>query len=432
MRPIIALAVASSLLALGACKATSDGTGTSTLGSLATTPTEPSKPVNTSLVTPTVQQTYSTFSANQRLKFAGVVSPDVTVNKNPDGSFPQAATNWTSNLPGNGYTLKPNAFVTSGVLYEGSQPQGLSSEVTIDFNPRDHVYTVTAKTAGFDNSARHQDPAHRTSYQQQLVPTVSNYAYGESGTGTITTNTVNARSTDLVNSTIFVRDVSTATGQTQYVTIGGYVRQAYTETEVTRSSTADTLTVGVDFTTDINRSVFAYGINSADKNVPRSGTATFRGDMLIQAIITPQLTPLGDDFRTISGTSTTTVDFGSGKLGLALSGSVVGFIGDTRSFSATGSADIVRQTKDTDSSRFTGKIDSWSFGYAGTPPVGAVGSSYNLTSAATNIVVPTAASTVEGGFFGPTATEIGGAFRIIGLRTDERIDFLGAFVGTKN
>jgi C-lobe and N-lobe beta barrels of Tf-binding protein B len=427
----LTLCLMASLVVLSACKPTSDGTGTQTLGSLASQPTEPGPVKNSNLVTPTVQESFTTFSANQRIRTGGEVSPRVTVNKNPDGSFPQAATNWNPSLPADGYTFKPTAVLTQGVVYEGSQPIGSSTELTIDFNPRDAVYSVTAKTASIDNNTRLQDPAHRTTFQQQLVPTLSTYRYAQ-GEGGATTTVTNARNFNLTASTIFVHDVGTGAGQQQYVTIGGYVVQKYTEVEVTKASTADTLTIGVDFTTDINRSVFAYGVNTAASKVPTSGTATFRGDMLIHAIITPQLFPTGDDHRTISGTSTTTVDFATGKVGLSLNGAVVGFIGDTRSFSATGSADFVKAAKDTDPSRFAGKIDSWSFGYAGTAPAGAVGSSYNLSSAAGNIAVPTAASSIEGGFFGPAANEVGGAFRIIGQRTDERIDFLGAFIGSRN
>jgi C-lobe and N-lobe beta barrels of Tf-binding protein B len=414
-----------SLALLGACKdATTDSSSVASLGGSPAPTTTPEAVKNTSLVTPVVQQTYTTFSANQRLSYKGKVgNASPLVLKQPDGSFPQATTDFSYGLPANGLTIKPPAYVTGDILYEGSQPVGTVADVSVDFNPRDAVYTVTAKTGSIDSTTRFQDPAHRTVLQQQLVPTLSNYKYAEAGTGADTT-VVNARSTTRDANTIFVRDVGTGARQTQYVTLAGYVKQKYSEKESTVPSPPDTQQVEVTFDTDISRSIFAYGINTAHKDIPKSGSSTYAGDLYAHIIISPQLAInnqilgnlVGDDFRSVVGTSTSTVDFGTGKIGLTLAGGVVGYAGDTRSFNAVGAADIFKPTPaDTVPSRFSGAITSWSFG------------AYNKT-----ITVPTAASTVEGGFFGPKAEEIGGAFRIIGNRPEERIDILGAFAGKKN
>ena len=40
-------------------------------------------------------------------------------------------------------------------------------------------------------------------------------------------------------------------------------------------------------------------------------------------------------------------------------------------------------------------------------------------------------SSLDGTFYGPNANEVGGGFRIVGGNPDERVDILGAFVGTK-
>lgn len=398
------------LALLGACTdATTGGSSTPSLsGSPASSPTAAADVKNSTLISPVVQEKYKTFSANQQLKVEGTIGPDVI------GTGQSTA--FSNGIPVNGSTFKPLTNIVNA-YYEGSQPKSSVSDVTIDFNPRDAVYSIKVNTANIVADVRMQDPQHRTIYQQSIVPTLPNYKYVESGKGKNTLAPNGNTTTNEIN-TIFVRDVGTGAGQTQYVTIAGFVTQAYNEKEVIRSSTPGSVTVGVDFDTNIARSVFAYGINTAYKDIPKSGSATYTGDMFAHVIITPQNFNTGNDLRSIVGTSSTTVDFGSGKLNLTLAGNVVGFVGDTRAFAATGAMNIFKPVQDTETSLFTGAITNWSFG------------AYNAATG--GIAVPTAASTIEGGFFGPKAEEIGGAFRIIGSRPDERIDFLGAFTGKKN
>jgi hypothetical protein len=438
-----------SLALLGACKdATTGGSGPS-LGTPAAISAPDAAPKNSTLVAPVVQEAYSTFSASQKLVLKGRVGNDVsaattaivttqvpvidpisglpaidpvtgTILTSPVSNVvavpvPQLATAFSRGIPSNGNTIKPSAVV-SNASYEGNQPKGPVNDVLIDFNPRDAVYMVKINSSTIVADTRMQDPKHRTTFQQSLVPDIANYRYKEAGFGSDTTG-LNASTTDREVSTIFVRDVGTGTNQTQYVNIAGFVKQVYSEKEVTRSNTPSSVTIGVDFESDIIRSVFAYGLNTAYKDIPKSGSANYAGDMFAHLVETPQGNPTGNDLRTIVGTSSTSVDFGSGKLTLNLTGKVEGFLGDNRAFAATGSMNIFKPEKDTTNSQFTGAITSWSFG------------SYNATN---GIAVPTAASTIEGGFFGPSAAEIGGAFRIIGERPNERIDFLGAFVGRKN
>jgi hypothetical protein len=440
---------------LGACTDATTGSGsTASLGGTAN-PSAAADVKNSTLISPVMQETYKTFSANQRLTLKGTIGADVTVATSRietvttqvvDAVIPatfdvstgtiipaqvvtrdvvtqvkvpitavQLATAFSNGIPTDGNTIKPTASIIN-TYYEGSQPKGSVSDVTIDFNPRDAVYSIKANTASITADARLQDPQHRTVYQQGLVPNLSNYKYKEALTGSNTPG-LNTNATERDINTIFVRDVGTGAGQTQYVTIAGFVKQIYKEKEVSRPSQPETMTVGVDFESDIARSVFTYGVNTAYKDIPKSGSSTYTGDMFAHVIITRQNNNTGNDLRSIVGTSSTNVDFGSGKSNLTLAGNVTGFAGDTRAFAATGAMDIFKPIKDTETSIFTGAISSWSFG------------TYNT---ANGTAVPTAASTVEGGFFGPNAAEIGGAFRIIGNRPDERIDFLGAFTGRKN
>jgi hypothetical protein len=457
-----------SLALLSACTDATTGSSSSptsagALGGLTTgatsttTPTQEAK--NTNLITPVVQQSFNTFSASQYLKANGVVGADVLLTELPNairvnvggiisydvpvGGTPsvsafQAPTAYTLGIPDNGNTIKQGIITTlhsdspvpsitsragiAGVLYEGSQPKGSSTDVTIDFNPRDAVYSVKAEAAPMAFTNRWQDPRHRTVFQQTLVPTLSNYRYAESGTGVIIeSNSINGRSSSQTVTTLFVRDVGTSTGLTQYVTIAGFVEQKYSEKEVIRASATGQVQVGVDFSTEIKRSVLTYGINTPYKDIPKSGSASYSGDMYAHLIETPQNSGTDNDLRSIVGTSVSTVDFGTGKLSLQLAGNVVGFAGDTRAFAASGTMDIFRPDtakKEENASQFSGAITSWSLG------------AYNSTAAG-GIVVPTAASTIEGGFYGAKDQEIGGAFRIIGNRPDERIDILGAFAGKK-
>ncbi len=471
MTRIALISAYASLALLGACKdATTDGSSSTSAGTLGglTTPSAPPTPEskNSNLVTPVVQQTFNTFSANQRLTAKGHIGNDVTVTQGtgelivdvpgfssirlptpqPLDTF-QAPTGFSYGIPGLGNTIKksiPNGLgilsnaIIDASFYEGSQPVDASSEVTVDFNPRDAVYQIVAKTGSIDTNLRWQDPKHRTVFQQTLVPGtstqspiagLSNYRYAESAPSeSVDTDTLNARSTKRDVATIFVRNAGTTGALTQYVTIAGFVQQKYSEKEIVRFSSLTQRVVGVEFETDIARSVFAFGINTPYKDIPKSGTASYSGDMYAHVIISPRIDTPPDhirirddnDMRTLLGTSASTVDFGSGKITLTLAGNIIGFAGDNRAFAATGAMDIFRPDtrKEGDPSRFTGAISSWSLG------------NYNATGAG-GTTVPTAASTIEGGFFGPKDQEIGGAFRIIGNRPDERIDILGAFTGKK-
>jgi hypothetical protein len=46
-----------------------------------------------------------------------------------------------------------------------------------------------------------------------------------------------------------------------------------------------------------------------------------------------------------------------------------------------------------------------------------------------NLII--AGSSIDGAFYGPTAQEVGGGFRIVGGTPDQRIDILGVFTGAR-
>jgi len=157
--------------------------------------------------------------------------------------------------------------------------------------------------------------------------------------------------------------------------------------------------------------------------VPRTGTASYTGDMLATMVYNPLVDTQNDAptyFQWISGTATTNVDFGANTFNTSFAGTVSapGYdVYTTRThvldagatFAATGSGTIDLVTK----GGFSGQVSTASFNQGGTIPVNIAGSS------------------IDGAFYGPNADEVGGGFRIVGGTPDERIDILGSFVGKK-
>jgi hypothetical protein len=162
--------------------------------------------------------------------------------------------------------------------------------------------------------------------------------------------------------------------------------------------------------------------------VPTSGSGTYTGSMLATMVYNPTLDTsqsYPNFFQWISGTSTTTVNFATGAVGLTLNGIVgraaldyqttpqLAALAQGTTFTATGTAtiDLVR------TGGFTGQFQTARFGAT--------------TRADLSPIVNIAGSSIDGAFFGPAAQELGGGFRIVGGNPDERIDIVGAFKGVK-
>jgi hypothetical protein len=123
----------------------------------------------------------------------------------------------------------------------------------------------------------------------------------------------------------------------------------------------------------------------------------------------------------MDGTSTTTVDFGANTFTLALAGTLgapqfdlhssqIAQLSAGATFAAAGSGrvDLVN------AGGFLGQINSASLTFGG------------ITN---NLII--AGSSIDGAFYGPTAQEVGGGFRIVGGTPDQRIDILGVFTGAR-
>lgn len=428
MRNIIVLTSSMALAAcgggLGAQSAgttavTGSGTGTGT--GTGTTPT--SADPYAQFVNPTVAKTYSGVGASQ-------VQEYTTDPRGIDGDDGQQAYKYA----GNASTVR-------------------DSKLSITYDPRDAIFTlkVTDALSGAQTETRFADPASRTDFAGTRQPQwgVQNLAalsgigqtsnirylqagdgdplspYRQSGSGFVDpgTNTTAPRgsSGSSYQSATFFYEIPGST--TQYVTYAGYVRNSISWVDAAVGS-------GPKFQQTnyhLEHGAFAYGLATDPNSVPKSGSGTYTGRMLGTMIFNPTLddgATLPNYYQWLAGTSSTAVDFSSGKVTLGLNG-IVGqafyddgttpqavTIAAGTTFTASGTATINL----VNTGGFTGAFQSAAFGAATGP--------YSP-----NVAI--AGSSIDGTFYGPAAQEIGGGFRIVGGTPDQRIDIMGAFTGKK-
>ncbi len=307
-------------------------------------------------------------------------------------------------------------------LYAGDASTARNSAITITYDPRDAIFdvAVAAPLANYSQTKRFQDPAHRTAFgglsePQSSAPDLTaktvQYLQTGSSTGTFGLDGYSAEAT-----TFFYQKPGTGT---KYVTFAGFVRNAVKITDVVVG--ANPAYQRYDY--DRARGSFVYGERTTSNAVPRTGTGTFTGDMLASMVYNPLIDTQPDAptyFQWISGTSTTLVDFGASTFSLALSG-LVG-APHTDSFSS-GVHSMLSGASFTAAG--TGRIDLVNAGGF----LGAINSASFVQTNGTRVALTIAGSSVDGTFYGPTANEVGGGFRIVGGRPDERIDILGVFTG---
>jgi C-lobe and N-lobe beta barrels of Tf-binding protein B len=181
----------------------------------------------------------------------------------------------------------------------------------------------------------------------------------------------------------------------------------------------------------LERGAFAYGDLTSTSNVPKTGSGAYKGSMLATLVFNPTMdgqdpstsTVLSSYFQWMEGTSNINVDFLNNTFQLALAGKVLApqfdrFTSPQQAVLATG-ATFAASGKGTinlvNFGGFKGQFDSAKF----TNPDGSQRS------------IAVAGSSIDGAFYGPTANEVGGGFRVVGGNPDERVDVLGAFVGVK-
>jgi hypothetical protein len=341
------------------------------------------------------------------------------------------------------------AFNQQAQVYAGSATTVRNSGIQITYDPGAAVFTLQVRdtNSGANTNTRFQDPASRidfggTKEPQWGTPQVTNSnvrylqagdgnpnsPYSHSGSGAInpgdnSTLPLGTPGSSYQSTTLFYLKPGT---ETQYVSYAGYVRNAFT---------FQTLTIGgqaydqMDST--LERGAFAYGDLTNTSNVPKTGNGTYRGSMLATLVFNPTMdgqdpsttNVLSSYFQWMEGTSTVNVDFLNNTFQLALAGTVfapqfdrwtspqssVLNAGATFTAAGKGTINLVNF------GGFKGQFDSARFN--------------NTDGSVRNIAV--AGSSIDGAFYGPAANEVGGGFRIVGGNPDERVDVLGAFVGTK-
>lgn len=326
-----------------------------------------------------------------------------------------------------------------GQLYQGNASTVRNSDITVAYDPRDAIYTLTIEDplSGATFNGRYQDPVHRTDFGGADEPQYGNARFQnpnveflESGTGT---GFKGGAETPPFGDTDDAIDVTTLFqlkpgSETQYVTYAGFVSNQITWSEDTEEDAAGNETTFDVVNFNLQRGAFAYGELTNTAAVPKVGSASYQGSMIASMIFNPTLDgQVGSDiypsyFQWVEGSANLAVDFASGAIGLDLTGrafatqddGVSGFTGEGiiaqgANFSATGAGTINLANF----GGFRGEFSQAGF-------VNPDGSRHDI-----NI----AGSSIDGAFYGPAAEEVGGGFRIVGGTPDERIDILGAFIG---
>jgi hypothetical protein len=319
--------------------------------------------------------------------------------------------------------------------YGGDQPIGISSNVLVTRNPRDATFNIViAGQDGITANNRYQDPAHRTTaasinFQSGQgsptslfkVPDRASLEYYQSGSRQVssTTTVINDQvwfferpgtSNKYVTWAAYWDGTTTESIQpSDYVSVApdGSIKEAGTRTVAT-------------FNSRLQRTAAVYGINTISKDVPKIGSAVYTGNLFANTIS-------GGFLDTILGTSSSSVNFVNDSMAFTLAGN---FTSNGNSFAATGIGKIDRP--DTPNTALNPTALQPLSSFRGTISTVSIAGNPLRFDSNTTALGTFQASSVEGGFFGPGAAELGGAFRIVGGAPDARLDILGAFIGKKN
>ncbi len=339
----------------------------------------------------------------------------------------------------------------SSQLYQGNATTIRDSNLSITYSPRDAIFDITLSDskAGITQTSRFQDPLHRTDFGGDRAPqsgtpqlTAPGVQYLQRGTAENVTTTSADIGIELdVGKTSGSYDVSTFFYQrpgtsTKYVTFAGFLRNnlSISQTRINPvparpAAPGQAATDAVDGSIvinrkyDLSRGLYTFGENSSNSAVPTSGTGSFTGTMVASLVFNDRLDIDGTTptfFQWLQGTANTKFDFGRNTFSLDLSGTTfapqldgvsnpVFSIRGGAQFNAVGGGqiDLVR------AGGFLGQFSSAWF--------------INPDQSRINVVI--GGSSINGGFYGPKAEEVGGNFRIVGGTPDERVDILGVFVG---
>lgn len=290
-------------------------------------------------------------------------------------------------------------------LYTGNASTVGTPSGTITFNLRDGIFTVALAdtAAGVTRNVNYQDPAHRTELVQNEIPDLPSFNYLE------------AASSDSLADTFFYKRPGVTTS---FVTLAGF----------THRSKLDPATGAFHS----ERGVMVFGSKSTLLQIPSTGSGHFDGDFLATMIAGGATASVSLPLQWINGTSSVDVDFGKSTLALGLTGTVgKTFVNDKPvndffSDIPTGAVFTANGTASLTGSRtsFAGKFINAYF----TSGTTRTNIDFAPISAASSVA---GASSIDGAFYGPSAENVGGNFRITGGVPDQRIDILGAFTGAK-
>jgi len=343
------------------------------------------------------------------------------------------------------YAIDPN----SRTLLDTGQPRQLYTAnastvrnpgVTVSYDPRNAQFTLQIAQNGNAANITFQDPAHRTNFTGNKTPQlgVPNLETGPvdqrlaKGVQYLEVDTGSDADTYDV-STFFYEKPGTTT---KYVTYAGFVRNRFeAAAEVVLADAPRSQITQLTRPTSLERATFVFGEQTANSNVPQSGSANFSGNMTASMVNTPQIdnNPMQPSyFQWLSGTAGISVNFSSGAVTAALAGTTLAPMFDPSP---------IKDPTDTTGYTYPGVAipAGASFTANGTAQIDLVGkggfaglfSSAQFLNGGTTQTVTIAGSTLDGAFYGPNGEEVGGTFRIVGGVPDQRVDIIGAFTATK-
>lgn len=334
--------------------------------------------------------------------------------------------------------LEDGAGGRGAQLYAGNASTVRAPSGTVAYDPRDGIFTIqfSDTKANVSSSVRFQDPAHRNelgglSQPSWGVPTnLTDFNYLEvQGPSARAASGGDLGRADSI--TFFYQRPGS---QTKYVSLAGYVRNAFDRTTDPRIFAATTTSI-------FERGAMVFGQETSRSQVPTSGTGTYTGGMLATMVASPDASQ-NSYFQWITGSSSLTLDFSKQTMTMLLTGQVSAAVYGGQpvagnptaapagaTFEAKGSGSINLTGNGGFTGNFSG-VDAAGLANYVRFVNGGVATPVNITNVSQGQPVA-GASSIDGTFFGPDAVNVGGNFRVVGGVPDQRIDILGAFTGAK-
>lgn len=427
---LLLLATSTSLAACGGAGPTSVGTNAVAAGGSAATPTH-------SFVSPSEVKTYQSQGASQLFEYT--YNEEVHYNKVPRRDVNgNVVLDTATGLPVMVADTNSRTVLSasqSPQLYGGDARTVRNPGITVTYDPRNAQYSLKIEQNGVAQSVNFQDPVHRTDFSgatrpQDGVPNLelpNGTSWRDRGVQYLEASTGSSATTSDI-STFFYELPGTTT---KYVTYAGFVRNhVEQEVETTLDETSSDLTTRLSRKTRFDRHAFVFGEQTSNSAVPKTGTATFNGNMIASMVNNPAYDTGNDTyFQWIRGTATVDVDFAASSFKTTLDGTTLTPFYDKRPILTSDVSGIAYDASSIPAGAIFkalggGRVDLVNVGgFAGTFS----SASFNYGNVTNNVDI--VGSTIDGAFYGPKATEVGASFRIVGGIPDQRVDIIGSFTG---